>query len=158
MKGFILVEALVAILILSFIMAGIFGVLHIGGSTYHTSLGLVELQQQSRGAMDRLTRELRQSKASDLSIISPGEITFYVPPTNYGAAWIGPIRYYLNNLDNRIIREYPTGTEKIVANDISSLNFSLNDDLLDIQLTAARTVRGKNLSFSLDDQVRFRHE
>ena len=54
MKGFILVEFLVSILILSFIMAGIYGILYVGGNTYNTSLGLVELQQQARGGAERL--------------------------------------------------------------------------------------------------------
>ena len=158
MKGFTLVEVLVSILILSFLFAAIVGVLNIGNMTYNIDLTLLGLQQQARLAIDGMTRELRQTKASKISSVSESEITFSIPPATYGSDWIGPIRYYFDTEDNRIIREYPTGTEKIVANDINSLNFALNNNLLNIQLTCARIVHQRDLSFSLTEQVRLRNE
>ncbi|MGD9015278.1 MAG: hypothetical protein PVI33_04570, partial [Candidatus Omnitrophota bacterium] len=76
----------------------------------------------------------------------------------FGAELIGPIRYYLNVEDNQIIREYPVGTQKIIANNVSSLAFSLNGEALGIQLSCTDTVRGRDLSFSLGGEVKFRNE
>ena len=158
MRGVTLVEILVSVIILSFLVAGIFGVLNVGNITYNTDLGLLDLQQQARQAMDGMTRELRQSRAALVNIVSSSELTFSIPPATYGAGWIGPIRYYLDTSENRIMREYPAGTEKIIANDINSLTFSPSSNLLDIQLTCAKTVLQRDLSFSLNGQVRFRNE
>jgi type II secretory pathway component PulJ len=159
MKGFILVEVLVSILILSFLMVGIYGVLYAGSNTYHTSVGVVGLQQQARLAMDGLTRELRQARTSAINITSSDDISFSIPSETYGAVWIGPIRYYFDAVNNQIIREHPVGTEKIVANNVQSLDFSLNDGILDIRITCAnRGAAQRDLSFTLEEQVRLRNE
>ncbi|MFH1577875.1 MAG: hypothetical protein ABIC18_02230, partial [Candidatus Omnitrophota bacterium] len=51
--------------------------------------------------------------------------------------------------ENQIIRDYPSGTEKILANDVTALAFSLNGNFLDIQFTCAKIVQRRNLSLSL---------
>jgi len=162
MKGFTLVEILVTVLILSFFIGGLFMVLNMGGMTYSTDLCLLDLQQQARLAMHGMIRELRQtneeSGRGNLNIVSATEITFSIPSGTYSDPWIGPIRYYLNNLENQIIREYPAGTEKPIANDIDNLVFSLTGNLLEIQLSCAKTARRRELSFSLREQVRLRNE
>ena len=159
MKGFILVEFLVSMLILGFIMAGIYGVLYVSGDTYNTSLGLVDLQQQARLAIDGMTRELRQTKVAKIDDSRfPEEITFDIPPENFGDEWIESIRYYLDAANNRIIREHPVGMEKIVANNVSGLIFSLDDNVLDIRLTCAKGSPQRDLSFELKEQVRLRNE
>ena len=158
MRGFTLVELLVSVIIVSFLMMGIFMILNIGNMTYNSDLGLLDLQQQARQAMHGMSRELRQSRDSEISIISDSQIIFSIPPQDYGSGWIGPISYYLDTLENQIIREYPAGTERIVANDVNGLIFSLNNNLLDIQLTCTKTVLQRDLAFSLNSQVRLRNE
>ncbi|MFC1658581.1 PilW family protein [Candidatus Omnitrophota bacterium] len=158
MKAFTLLEVLVSLLIFSFLIAAIFVILNVSDMTYSNDLGLLDLHQQARFAMDGMVRELRRSKDSRISVVSVSEINFYISPETYGSDWIGPIRYYWDANQNQIIREYPTGTTKIIAQDISGLSFSLNSDLLDIQLTSAKIVRQRNLSFALAGQVRFRNE
>ena len=159
MKGFVLVEVVISVLILTFLLAGIYGVLNAGGSTYHTSVTLVDLQQQARLAMDGMTREVRQARASEIDSTGfPDEISFKVPPETAGAAWIGWITYYLDTVSNQIIREYPSGTEKIVANNVQSLNFSLNDNVLDIRLVCTNKALQRDLLFTLEEQVRLRNE
>ena len=158
MKGFTLVEVLVCVLILSFLVLGAFSVLHIGETTCNTDLGLLDLQQQARLAMDGMIRELRQTDAARINFISDYEITFSVPPATVGSDWIGPIRYFLDSTENQIIREHPAGTEKIVANDVNSLSFALNGDILNIQLTCAKRVLNRDLAFYLEEGVRLRNE
>jgi len=65
-KGFTLIEILVSIAILSVVIAGIFAVLNIGDMTWHSDMGVVNLQQQARQAMGSMVREIRQ--ASDITI------------------------------------------------------------------------------------------
>jgi prepilin-type N-terminal cleavage/methylation domain-containing protein len=158
MRGFTLIELLVGVLIFAFLMSAIFAILNIGDITYNSDVCLLNLQQQARLAMDGMVRELRQSSSSDISIVSDSEIIFNISPETYGSGWIGPIRYYLDAPDSQIIREYPAGTEKIVANNVDNLVFSLNGRKLDIQLSCAEVVRQRNFSFSLRGEVKFRNE
>jgi len=185
LKGFTLAEILVSAVILSLIIAGIFAILSVANISWYTDMGLLGLQQQARQAMYKMVREIRQSSPLRKTI-DGGKITFYIPPEVYADAdgnlnpWVGPISYYRDVNDtnndgvvNQIIREYPPGTKKIVANDIDSLSFCCWDGVdccnpiledcsnlyvLQIQLRATRTVRQKPLVFSLTEKVRLRND
>jgi prepilin-type N-terminal cleavage/methylation domain-containing protein len=154
MKGFTLIEILVVIAILSITIAAIYGVLNIVSMTYNVDLGILDLQQNARQAMDWMVKELRESSPSDITIGAGGDdITFDTPnETN--------IRYYLDASENQIIRRYPPGTNRIIANNIENLNFSLISSLLEIQITARKpqTPQRQDLSFLLKEQVRLRNE
>ena len=162
MKGFTLIEILVALLILSFMLVGIYTVLNYGYSTYSNELGLLDLQQQARRAMDGMIREIRQTNESagqgNLSIPSASTIIFNIPPDTFGLAWIGPITYYLDTVEGRIVREYPAGTLHPVAGDISGLIFSQSGDIINIEFTCAKTVNRRDLSITVKGQVRLRNE
>ena len=93
MKAFTLTETLISILILSFILAALFTILNMQNVAYDIDLCLLELQQQTRLAIDSMIRELRQTKLSEINFVSAAEINVRIPPQNYGAEWIGPIRY-----------------------------------------------------------------
>ncbi len=162
MKAFTLVEVLVSLVILSFLIVGIFGVLNIGNIGFYTDMVFLDLQQQSRQAIHWMVKELRESKASDISIVSLDEdddqITFSTPNE-------AGIQYYrdvndINNdsIEEQIIREYPAGTQRILASDISSLQFSLNNQLLEIQLTANRAALSRDFSFPLKINIHLRNE
>ena len=160
MRGFTLVELMVGVLILTFLILGLCTVLHIGETTCNTDLGLLDLQQQARLAMDGMTRELRQADAD--SIIDPegaDSITFNAPLALNPTQWIGPITYQLDANQNQIIRTLAGVPQKIVGNNISSLSFDKNDNILDIELTCQiTTTRRRDLSLSLREQVRLRNE
>lgn len=151
MKGFTLVEILVSVAILSFVVAGIFMVLNIADKSWHSDMGLLDLQQQARQAMDGMVREIRQSDSSDITITNNGgRVEFYIPDVS------NAISYYLEN--NQIIREHPLSTKKILANDVNSLNFSLLSQVLEIQMEARKTVLQRELSLSLKEKARLRNE
>ncbi len=143
-KGFTLIEVSLVIVILIFIIAGIYMVLNIADKSWHWDLGLLELQQQARSAMDGMPREIRQSRHSDINITNNGtRADFSIPSAS------GLISYYLEN--NQIIREHPLGTTKILASDINYLNFTLASHILDIRLKAKKSARGREIFFPLNE-------
>lgn len=169
--GFTLAEVLVTVLILTFIIAGILAVFNVADISWHTDMGLVELQQQARLAMEVMIREIRQSGrlSYNIAVDTNGTgITFSIPN-------ILNIRYYLDATSHQIIRQQPvgTGTPKILANDIDSLSFCWWDGIdccdqiledcsnlyvLKIQLRATTTARQRPLAFSLTEKVRLRND
>ncbi len=162
LRGFTLLEVLVSAAILSFLIAGIFGVLNIGNMTYNTDLCLLDLQQSARQALYWMAKELRESSTDDITITviddNDDKITFDTPNE------IG-IQYYRDlsdvngdNIKEQIIREYPKGTRRILGNNISGLQFSLNNNLLEIRLTANSVALGRSLSIPLRTKVRLRNE
>ncbi|MDP2938772.1 MAG: prepilin-type N-terminal cleavage/methylation domain-containing protein [Candidatus Omnitrophota bacterium] len=60
-NGFTLAEILVVVLIFSFLMSGLFAVLLTGQRSWHVSDVSIELQQDLRSSLMRITRELHQS-------------------------------------------------------------------------------------------------
>lgn len=163
--GFTLVEILVTFAILSFIMGGIFAVFNVADMSWNQDTGTLWLQQQARQAMDGMIREIRQAKKEagrPVTITAGNEtLAFYIPGIS------NPVSYYLEN--NQIVREHPAGTKKILANDIGNLSFCCwhngvcdavcsNFNIIEIKLTATKTVRQRPLSFNLTEEVRLRNE
>ncbi|MFH1338439.1 MAG: prepilin-type N-terminal cleavage/methylation domain-containing protein [Candidatus Omnitrophota bacterium] len=150
MKAFTLVEVLVSAAILSLIIAGLYAVLNIGNATFGTDTKLLDLQQNARLAMEWMVRETRESSPAGTQIAGGNSITFDTPNE-------ADIQYYRDAANFRLVREYPTGTVRIIANNIETLSFSLSGFVLTIQFTARNPQRA-DLSLSLKQQVRLRNE
>jgi len=160
MRAFTLLEVLIVVVILSFLIAGITGVLNLGNVTFPVDLGQINLQNQARQSMQWITRDLREASGVTVGGGS-NSITF----NNYSGSGIS---YYLDtadtngdNLSNQIIREFPSGTRRVVANDISGLVFTpdaSNPLLLRIDISASRTIMNRPFAFTLTEQVRLRNE
>ena len=153
--GFTLVEVMITTAILALLLAGVVTILDVGQKTWDTDMGLVDMQQQTRAAMDGMIKEIRQAEISSVNLVSVTEINFEIPSA------ASPIEYYLNS--SQIIREYPmnSGTTKVLANNISSVNFSFVDETIEIQLQAQKTVKGRAITFpvigNLTETVRLRN-
>ena len=146
LKGYTLVEALISVLILAFILLGVYGVLQTGNTIITNDNALLEMQQQARNAMDRMVREIRQSSTQTIS--GGNQITFTIP----GAAGI----QYL--LSGTTLQRVYSGNTVNVANSIANLNFVLSGTLLTINVRADKTLFSKTVSFSLVENVRLRNE
>lgn len=167
-KGLTLVEILISTLVLAILTGGIITILNIGTLAWNYDMGLVDLQQYGRQSIDSMIKEIRQTKASVLSVPISTRVNFQVPtdistiPPTYSST----ISYYLSN--NSLIREYPTGTSKVIANDVNTVTFCClggancsdcaNADLLRINITFSKVSRSRPLSFSLIEQVRLRND
>jgi len=151
-RGFTLIEILVVLLILGIMIGALFMVLNSGDIAFSVDMGMLDIQQQARQGMDAVARELRQAEDVTVSVEddSSDRITFNT------ASATGVIFYRDNN--NRLLREYPAGTIKVLANNITRFKCALSGTLLEIQLRTDKTVRQKAVSFSLAERIRLRNE
>ena len=163
-RAFTLLEVLVSALILSLLILGICGVLNVGNMTYLMDIGLLDIEQNTRQAMDAMVRELRASSAVNIDNSDSSHITFTTPQFS-GIEF----RYIDSNNDSvrdRIIRQRGSET-KVLANEISNLCFCWDaannncrtdcSNLFTIRIRAAKTVRQRPLTFTLIEQVRSRN-
>lgn len=171
-RGLSLIEILVSVAIMLFVAVGIYGVSNVGQRTYSTDMGLLELQQQARQAMSGMTREIRQTYDSDITITSNSTITFSIPINITSGAYSDTINYYLNG--DTLIRNHSADPNKIIASDINSLSFCCEDSsgtvcdaacndrhIVKIELSAQKNVNNKVVSFpesgTITEKVRLRN-
>ena len=146
-KGYTLVEALISVLILAFILLGVYGVLATGNTIITNDNALLEMQQQARNAMDRMVRETRGASTQTISG-GGSQITFTTP------AAVGIVY----SLSGTTLQRTYAGSTVNVANSIAYLNFALSGMLLTISVRADKALFGKTVSFSLVENVRLRNE
>ena len=175
MKAFTLVELMISSFIMLLIVGGVFSVMNVANMDWYSEVGLLNLQQQTRQAMQGVVRELRQSRNQDIIITSTGsEIEFLVPNdiTITPASYYQPIKYYVN-ASGQAVREHPLGTVAILANNIKNVNFCFWDgsdccdvlmedcswiDVVQIDLESEKSIRQKVLSFDVTEKVKVRNE
>ncbi len=148
--GFTLIEALISTALMIIIAGIVFVAFNTASSVGFINTDFIYLQQQTRQTIDGMSREIRQNRVADGVNISSGcaRIDFTIG----GNA----ISYYLN-ANSQIIREYPAGTTRIIANRISSLCFSAGGNIVQINVTATTNSQGRNLSFALAAKVAMRN-
>ncbi len=169
--GFTLVELMVVIFIFSIIMAATFTVLSMGRQSWHTGSTQVELQQETRRAMDRMVRELRESASSQVNITGGGGIiTFRLPEDADGdddvldgtgnIEWGNQITYSLGGANgDQVLRTTSAGSTAILANNINALSFSsISASEISIGITARKdAVPGRTMQSTLNSQVTLRN-
>jgi len=154
MKGFTLLEILVTVLISTFIIAGMYGVLNLTKANYNANLVSLNLQRQARQGMSRLSREIRQASLDSIQnkTQNRASITFNTSVAN-------DITYSLYS-DQHQLRRNNLG----IANDITNLTFFQidgNSNIQKITLQARKIFRSfgkdRTLTFSLTEQVQVRN-
>ncbi len=152
-KGYTFVEAIVSVALLSVVLLGVYGVFTTGNTIFIKDMTLLDMQQQTRNATDRIVREVRQASSQTITTnynsTTNDKIMFTIPTA------IG-IKYYLSGTN--LVREYPSGTTVNVASNISLLKFTLTGSLLQIQVRADKTIYSTTTSFPLTEKVRLRNE
>ena len=151
MKGFTLVEVLVASLIMSIIMGALFVSLSIGQRSWFSSDASIELRDQTIRAIMTIDKELSATRPTKTNIAigaTSSAVTFYLPQDNNGDGsvvdssgnieWSGAVSYSLNG-SNQIIRSFG-GASKIIGIDISALRFTrVQNRLMQVDITAQKT-------------------
>jgi len=168
-KGFTLLEGLIATLI-STVAFGAAIVLFLRmGQGWNNWINSVNLQEDARMAMNAMVQDLR---GSIVTANTENSITFNTS-TQQG------VQYYRDAVNNGLIREFPTGTQTVIRNNIGSLifcwqfgsccssgstsrncggNCPSNSYLLKIDLWASRTIKDRTQTFPLSQMVRLRNE
>lgn len=151
-KGFTLAETSLTVFLFSFVLLGMYSIMLAGNNSYYMNSNYVDLEQQARKSVDKLVRELRSAKSSSIAVTtlsgSNDKVTF---STNS----VTNAKYYLNT-SNQLIREYPSGTNKVVAVNITYLKFVLSGSLLTINLKAEKNFF-RLLSIPYKAQVKLRN-
>ena len=155
MKGFTLIEIIVASLIMSVIMAALFVALSIGQNPWFSGDAVIELRDQTIRSIMNMDKELSETRPSKINLAigaTSSTVTFYVPQDNNGDGsvvdsagnieWSGAISYSLNS-SNQIIRA-SGGASTIIGIDIATLQFTMTESrLIQIDITARKTALSK---------------
>jgi len=142
---------------------------------------LVELQQKCRQTLHAMSREIRQSETSGLTLTGTDDLSFSITddindpanPVTYD------LRYYFDAANNRLVRENPAGPVAcdatwngakcaVLVADVSALTFRCldgtnpspcaNADTVQIDLENSKTVLGRVLTLPLTKKVYLRNE
>jgi type II secretory pathway component PulJ len=152
MRGFTLLDTLIAIVIFSFIIAGIYGVVTTADISYANDTTLMYLGQQARQVMFWLIKDMRE--AVSLSINNVDNDSDIVV---FSTADESNVRYYLNG--GQVIREYPLNNMRVMGNNITRFRAYRSGNLIDIDLIADREISPDlTLSFPLKEKIRLRNE
>lgn len=167
--GFTLVEIMIVVVIFTLLIGTIFTVLATGKTSFQIGNVRIELQQDLRRGMDWITEELRQSGSSTISGVPANgswydTITFRIPVGVSGGniVWeTDEIQYLLGGLNNRQLLRKVDSDEKVLANNIISLEFSrqsLSSGIVEIALEAEKeTVKGHLVEVDLDFKIKLRN-
>lgn len=155
-RSFTLVEVLISILLLSVILLGVYGVLITGNTVFMKDSTLLDMEQQTRNAIDRIVREVRQASSQNIITNYQGSTNDYIQFFTPTAPTPNGLKYYLSGTN--LVRVNNTGVTQNVASNMSLLKFSLTGSLLTIQATANKTIYGATISFPLVEKVRLRNE
>ncbi len=165
-RAFTMIEVMVASAIFIFIIGGIYGIMNAGRAVFDADMGRLDLQSSARRALDTVTAEIRQTSMENITISDDGaQISFEIPSniTSGSAVYSGPILYYMND-ESQLVREYPAGTESIVAPHLSLLAFCCWDgaacnanctgaDSVIVRIGFTRTVKQRTMSLNVTENV-----
>lgn len=152
MRGFTLVEILVTSVILGILIVALFLVLSIGQRSWLSADVTIQLRQDIARGILSMGQELKETSPAKINLTlngSSNSITFEIPQDTNGDGlvvdtagnieWSPNITYSLN-ASNQILRTVSGGASTILANNITSLQFSrIQDKVIRINITAAKT-------------------
>ena len=155
-KGFTLVELMVSTLLLTFIVGALIAVFNMGHNVYNSNEGMLEMQRVVRQSIGGMIKELRQSRAADISIGGGGAtVSFIIPISVNPLTNSSSIQYYVD-ANNQLIREHPAGTLQVLALNVNSVNFTLSGNILDIVVQATIDLRQQDLIFTIRQRLSLR--
>lgn len=154
-QGISLVEVMVTTLLSVSILAGIYATFIVGERAWRYYVDSIMVRQQVRMALLVLTNELREAKGALIvkEEVPPGVRLNFLKPS------AGQISYLWNGSGedaDKLVRQDSSGT-RIIANNISSVNYVLTGDLISIDISAkSRPNVARPIDLNLKEQVAFR--
>lgn len=180
-SAFTFIEVMIASLVMLVIFAGVLSVLVNSVNIWDNDMGLVDLQQKTRRVLHGMSRELRQSEPSAVTITVSTAVSFSITDdiTDPSSPVTYTIRYYYDSGNSQLVRENPTsGTAcdaawsdskcSILAGDVSAVDFCClggtgctdcsNAHSVQVSVTTSKSVKGRTLTVSLIKKVKLRNE
>ena len=154
-QGIGLVEVMVTTLLSVSILAGIYATFLVGERTWRYYVDSIMVRQQVRMALFVLTNELREARGALIvkEEAPPGVRLNFLKPS------AGQISYLWNGSGedaNKLIRQDSSGT-RVIANNISSVNYVITGDLISIDIRArSKPDVAQPIDLDLKEQVAFR--
>ncbi len=148
-KGLTLIEVLVCCFLFTAIMASVSGVFSVGNRCWNIDMGILELQQQARQAMEGMSREIRQCNPASISITNSNTtITFTID------SYL--IEYRLQS--GKITRRQ-SGQDRVLGNNIKDLFFSQpSSSVVQVKIDLEKkTIPAGKVVFSCVGKVRLRN-
>jgi prepilin-type N-terminal cleavage/methylation domain-containing protein len=153
MKGFTLLEILVAVSIFTLLSLAIFAVMDLGRDSWFTGSAVTETHQEITKSFMIMEKEIRETRAAEIDLTSgtsAPSITLKVPQDIDADGdvldalgrieWSGNITYALN-ASNQITRT-ASGATSVIANNIVSLQFTrpvASPDIVQVDVAARKT-------------------
>lgn len=152
MRGFTLVEIMVTSVVLAILIVSLFLVLSIGQRSWLSADVSIQLRQEIARGIINMGQELKESSPAKINLTlnsSSNSITFKIPNDNNGDGsvvdasgnieWSQNITYSLN-ASSQVIRAVSGGATTILANNITSLQFTrIQNEVIRINITASKT-------------------
>ena len=133
--GFTLIELVISLGLSSIFIVLVYQFLIVNQQFFSSRKGVVEVVQNGRIAMDRMTRELRESETVTTCSFPSSEIEFEETQTGE------TIRYHLTGMNLMRERKTPSGQtieDEVLARFVQSIQFSGNClTLIEISLTVS---------------------
>ncbi len=164
-KGFTILEAMVSMMIMSIITLLTVQAFMTGSRLWDVTYTRSRVSGEARMAIERLTRELRNSTMARITIPQASILQFQVPASidaNGVITWSGWIQYSIGGLNNeQLVRlDLTTGGSTVMANKVTTLQFvsNANPATLTVNLTAQdATDYGTQIPVPLSSTVEFRN-
>ncbi len=166
-QGFTLIELMVVITVFLIIISSIFAVLVGGKRAWFISEAQIDINNDARRAIQRMTQELSQTAPSRFTItnISANEDRIiFQTASSYAArvvVWGDQIQYSLGGVDGaQILRtDLNTAAVEVLASHVTRLLFtSTGTDLLNMTVQITRqSLKGDNQQLQLTSQVAVRN-
>lgn len=163
--GFSILEMMVAVAIMSILVAFTIQAFLSGSRIAHANLVSSNIASEIRRGMESMTQELRNSSLTRLTVLpQPGVLQFQIPTnmTQDGViTWSGIMQYSLGGINQQLLRtDLATGQTRVYANYVTALTFTVtqNPATLAIVMTAQdQTPDGITYSETLRSAVELRN-
>ncbi len=166
-KGFTLLEAMISIALMGLIAILTLGAFNAGTRAWDVNYTGLRLNKEVRTGIERMTRELRNSDLSRISIPQANTLQFQVPSAisaNGAITWSGWWQYSLGGVNGQqVLRQDMSGGGGVtttIANGVTALQFvaNANPSTVTITMTAQGTTQyGTVTSVANTGTVQFRN-
>ncbi len=173
-KGYTLIEMLIVLAIVSLLFNAIFDVLNMGNNSFNSGSTQQTVENQARQGLGKMAKELHKTNAGRIAFSDANTTITFKLPIRYdyiddkgqiiwGAEGVEDYKISYTVANKQVVRKVLNASDtlisqKVLAVDIQSLEFSLDVNLLTITLTAQKNaIGGKCLTQSLSSKVTFRN-